>query len=49
MVLWLRHCTFIAEGTGSVSGQGSKILQAVWILKFFKIKLNLILIKFNLN
>ena len=30
MVQWLRHCTFTAEGTGSVPGQGTKILQAVW-------------------
>lgn len=29
-VHWLRLCTSIAKGTGSVSGQGTKILHATW-------------------
>ena len=50
--LWssgLRLCTFIAEGTGSIPGQGTKIPQAEWCsqknkkiecLNFFKGTLN---------
>ena len=29
-VKWLGLCTFIAQGMGSIPGQGTKILQAVW-------------------
>ena len=29
MVQWFGLCTFIAHGTGSVPGQGVKILQAI--------------------
>ena len=30
MVQWLRLCTFTAGGTGSIPGQGTKILHATW-------------------
>ena len=30
MVHWLRLHASAAEGTGSIPGQGTKILQAVW-------------------
>ena len=30
MVQWLGLCALTAEGVGSIPGQGTKILQAVW-------------------
>ena len=30
VVQWLGLCAFTAEGMGSIPGQGTKILQAVW-------------------
>ena len=30
MVQWLGLCASTAEGTGSIPGQGTKKLQAVW-------------------
>ena len=30
MIQWLGLCAFTAEGAGSIPGQGTKILQAVW-------------------
>ena len=30
MVQWLGHCASIAGGTGSIPGQGTKILYAMW-------------------
>ena len=30
VVKWLGLCTFIAGGTGSIPGQGTKILHAEW-------------------
>ena len=39
-VQWLGFCTYIAEGPGSIPGQGTKVLQTVWCSQKNKTKKN---------
>ena len=41
VVQWLRPCAFTVGGMGSIPGQGTKILHAVWLGQKIKNKLNI--------